>query len=74
MGLDMTTSNTDTYEAIRKAVCYRKSAAFDFNTDVFSYESVYNAFLDNTININDVALRTSSDEIVREMLKTSAPK
>ena len=65
MGLDTTTSNTDTYEAIRKAVCYRQKAAFDFKTDFFSHESIYIAFLDNHINMNDVAFRTTSDETVR---------
>ena len=74
MGLDTTTSNTDTYEAIRKAVCYRQKAAFDFKTDLFSHESVYNAFLDNHINMNDVAFRTTSDETVRELLKNSVHK
>ena len=74
MGLDTTTSNTDTYEAIRKAVCYRQKAAFDFKTDLFSHESVYNAFLDNHINMNDVAFRTTSDETVSELLKNSVHK
>ena len=74
MGLDTTTSNTDTYEAIRKAACYRQKPAFDFKTDLFSHKSVYNEFLDNHINMNDVAFRTTSDETVRELLKNSVHK
>ena len=74
MGLDTTTSNTDTHEAIRKAVCYKQTATVDFKTDLFSHESVYNAFLDNHINMNDVAFRTTSDETVRDLLRNSVHK
>ena len=64
--IDLTTSNPDTYDQIKRAVVNR-TAKFHWHCPTFSYEKIFVALISNNIDWGKVQLSKMSDDRVRAM-------
>ena len=64
--IDLTTSNPDTYDQIKRAVINR-TAKFHWNCSTFSHEKIFAALISNNIDWGKVKFSKLSDDRVRAM-------